>query len=67
MAAKSMNVIEIESDPEIEAMARVWIQEHWGMRWPEDVADEMQPEVRRLVSALRKALDDVRKGKRKVA
>ena len=62
-----MNVIEIESDPEIEAMARVWIQEHWGMRWPEDVADEMQPEVRRLVSALRKALDDVRKGKRKVA
>jgi hypothetical protein len=67
MAGKSMNVIEIESDPEIEAMARVWIQEHWGMRWPEDVADEMQPEVRRLVSALRKALDDVRKGKRKVA
>ena len=67
MAAKSMNVLEIESDPEIEAMARVWIQEHWGMRWPEDVADEMQPEVRRLVSALRKALDDVRKGKRKVA
>lgn len=67
MAAKSMNVIEVQSDPEIEAMARVWIQEHWGMRWPEDVADEMQPEVRRLVSALRKALDDVRKGKRKVA
>jgi len=67
MAGKSMNVLEIESDPEIEAMARVWIQEHWGMRWPEDVADEMQPEVRRLVSALRKALDDVRKGKRKVA
>ena len=19
-------------------MARVWMQEHWGMRWPEDVA-----------------------------
>lgn len=48
-------------DPEIEAMARVWIESHWGMRWPQEVAEEMRPEVRRLVGALRDALDDVRR------
>jgi hypothetical protein len=67
MAQKSIDSVDLQADPEIEAMARVWIQEHWGMRWPDDVADEMRPEVRRLVAALRRALDDVRQGRRHVA
>jgi hypothetical protein len=67
MAPNTLNVVEVEADPEIEAMARVWIQEHWGMRWPEDVAAEVQPEVRRLIAALRRALDDVREANRRVA
>jgi hypothetical protein len=54
------NVVEVEADPEIEAMARIWIEQHWGLRWPEDVADDARPEVRRLMEALRAALDDAR-------
>jgi hypothetical protein len=55
-----VNVMEVEADPEIEAMARIWIEQHWGLRWPEDVADDARPEVRRLMEALRTALDDAR-------
>ena len=43
-----VNVMAVETDPEIEAMARIWIEQHWGLRWPEDVADDARPEVRRL-------------------
>jgi len=34
-----VNVVEMEADAEIDAMARVWIEQHWGLSWPEEVAD----------------------------
>ena len=49
-----------KSDPEAEAMAKVWIEEHWGLEWPDGVAPEAVAGVLRLMARLRDALDGAR-------
>ena len=50
----------VHSDPEIEAMAKIWIEEHWGLEWPDGVSPEALVSVRTLMARLRDVLDAAR-------
>jgi hypothetical protein len=48
-------------DPEIEVMATVWVEEHWGATsWPDGVDPLLREVVRDLMASIRQALDRVR-------
>ena len=47
---------------EIDAMAKVWIEEHWGLEWPGGLDPDARPRVLTLMGRLREALQDVRMG-----
>lgn len=48
-------------DPEIEVMATVWVEEHWGVSsWPDGVDPILHEVVRDLMVSIRRALDRVR-------
>jgi hypothetical protein len=52
---------------EIDAMAKVWIEEHWGLEWPGGLDPDTRPQVLTLMRRLREALHEVRTGDRQPA
>ena len=45
---------------EIDAMAKVWIEQHWGLEWPGGLDPDTRPQVLTLMGRLREALQEVR-------
>jgi hypothetical protein len=52
---------DLSLDPEIEVMATVWVEEHWGVpSWPDGVDPILREVVRNQMASIRRALDRVR-------